>query len=86
MPDTVTARYRARDGDQHLVAIERAARRWRVIDAAGAQAVLVEELADAEDRRAQAVALARDYAAEQAAFHQGRRASDPFPRRTPWTA
>jgi hypothetical protein len=86
MPDTVTARYRARDGDEHLVAVEAAAQRWRVIDIAGAQTVLVEELADPEDRRAQAEALARDYATEQEAFHQGLRLSDPFPRHTPWTA
>jgi hypothetical protein len=87
MPNTVTARYRARDGDEHLVAIERAAeQRWRIIDIAGAQTMLVEELAPPEDRRAQAVALARDYAAEQEAFHTGLRLSDPLPRHTPWTA
>jgi len=84
MPNTVTARYRARDGDQHFVAVERAtAQRWRVIDIDGARTVLVEELADIEDRRAQAVALARDYAAEQEACHHGLRVSDPFPRQTP---
>jgi hypothetical protein len=87
MPDTVTARYRARDGDEHLVAVEHAAaQRWRVIDIARAQTVLVEELADPEDRRAQAEALARDYATEQDAFHHGLRLSDPFGRHTPWTA
>jgi hypothetical protein len=87
MPNTVTARYRARDGDEHLVTVEcAAAQRWRVIDIAGAHATLVEELAAPEDRRAQAVALARDYAAEQEAFHQGLRLSDPCPRQTTWTA
>jgi hypothetical protein len=87
MPDTVTARYRARDGDEHLVTIEpAAAQRWRIIDTTGTHALLVEELAWPEDRRAQAVALARDYATEQKAFHQGLRLSDPFPRPTPWTA
>ena len=87
MPETVTARYRARDGDEHLVAVERAAaQRWRIIDIAGAAAVLVEELADPEDRRAQAEALARDYATEQDAFHRGLRLSDPLGRQTPWTA
>jgi hypothetical protein len=87
MPNTVTARYRARDGDEHLVAVERAIEdRWRVIDIAPADTVLVDTLADPEDRRAQAEALARDYAEEQEAFHRGLRVSDPLPRRTLWAS
>jgi hypothetical protein len=86
MPNTVTARYRARDGDEHVVAVEPGVeRRWRIIDIAGTQARLVDVLTGPEDRRAQAEALALDYAAEQDAFHRGRRLSDPLGRRTPWT-
>ena len=73
MPNPVTARYRARDGDEHLVAVERAVEhRWRIVDIAGTAAVLVDTLAGPEDRRAQAEALALDYAAQQDAFHRGR--------------
>ena len=50
MPNSVTARLRARDGDEHLVAVERAIEaRWRVIDIAPALTVLVDTLADPED-------------------------------------
>jgi hypothetical protein len=81
MPDTVTARYRARDGSEHRVAVERTPEgRWRVLDIAGEDTVLVETLTGHDDRLEQAEALARDYAAEQQACHRGRRAEDPLER------
>jgi hypothetical protein len=71
MPDPVTAaRYRARDGTEHQVLVERsAAGRWRVLDAVDDDAIVVDTLTGLDDRLDQAVALARDYAAEQQAHH-----------------
>jgi hypothetical protein len=95
MPNTVTARYRARDGDEHLVAVERTPEgRWRVLDIAGEHTVVVETLTGHDDRLAQAEALARDYAAEQDSYRRGARADDPLPapsdrddvEDTPWAA
>jgi hypothetical protein len=64
----------------HQVRAERDdAGRWQVLDVAGARVVLVETLTGHDDRLAQAEALARDYASEQAAYHDGRRFSDPLP-------
>jgi hypothetical protein len=54
--------------------------RWQVVDAAGAAIVVVETLTGHDDRLDQALALARDYAAEQQAYRDGRRESDPLPR------
>jgi hypothetical protein len=80
MPDTVTARYRAEDGGEHLVAVERTPEdRWRVLDIADGATRLVETLTGDADRLGQAEALARDYAAEQDAYHRGRRLEDPLP-------
>jgi hypothetical protein len=79
MPNTVTARYRARDGSEHRVAVERTPEgRWRVLDIAGDTTVLVETLTGHDDRLDQANALARDYAAEQDDYHRGNRADDPL--------
>ena len=79
MPNTVTARYRARHGDEHLVVVERTPEgRWRVLDIAGEDTIVVETLTGHDDRLAQAEALARDYAAEQDAYHQGLRDNDPL--------
>ena len=94
MPNTVTARYRAQDGDEHLVAVERTPEgRWRILDIAGDDTVVVETLTGHDDRLAQAEALAHDYAAEQDAYHHGQRADDPLPlpargnpAETPWAA
>lgn len=54
--------------------------RWQVFDASPARLVLVETLTGHDDRIDQAQALAVDYAGEQAAYHAGRRESDPLPR------
>jgi hypothetical protein len=51
-----------------------------VLDAGGARLVLVETLTGHDDRFGQARALARDYAAQQAAYQDGRRDTDPLPR------
>ena len=81
MPDPLTARYRARDGTDHLLTVARTPEgRWRVLDSAGDRTIVVETLRGLDDRQAEAQALARDYAAEQQAFHLGARAHDPLPR------
>jgi hypothetical protein len=54
--------------------------RWQVLDAAGSEIVVVETLTGHDDRLDQALALARDYAAEQQAYRDGFRDSDPLPR------
>ena len=54
--------------------------RWRVLDAAATRLVVVETLTGHDDRLDQAEALARDYAGEQAAYHDGTRQLDPLPR------
>ena len=85
MPDPVTAaRYRARDGTEHQVLVERDPERgWRVLDAVGDDAIVVDTLAGEDDRLDQAAALARDYAAEQQAHHDGQRLDDPLPKHRP---
>jgi hypothetical protein len=82
MPNLTSARYRARDGTHHLVTLGRTPEgRWRVLDTASGTTVVVETLTGHDDRRAQAHALALDYAAEQQAFQLGLRAHDPLPKR-----
>lgn len=79
MPDPITARYRDAAGGAHDVVIQRTPEgRWRVLDIADTQTALVETLTGHDDRRAQAEALARDYATEQQAFQAGLR-DDPLP-------
>ena len=81
MPNRVTARYRARDGTEHVVLVDRTPEgRWQVLDRAGGDTLVVETLTGHDDRLAQAEALARDYAAEQQAYHDGERLEDPLPR------
>ena len=81
MPDRAIAGYRARDGTDHLVLVERAPDgRWQVLDRADGDTRVAEILTGPDDGRAQAEALARDYAAEQHAYSQGRRPHDPLPR------
>jgi hypothetical protein len=81
MPNPVTARYRDRDGTDHLVSVGRTPEgRWRVLDSVADRAIVVETLRGLDDRQAEAHALARDYAAEQQAFELGLRAHDPLPR------
>jgi hypothetical protein len=57
-----------------------AAGRWQVLDCAVLDTIVVETLTGHDDRLDQALALARDYAAEQQAFRDGTRESDPLPR------
>jgi hypothetical protein len=85
MPDPVTAAsYRARDGTEHEVVVMRGPQgRWRVLDAVAGAAVVVDELTGHDDRLDQAAALARDYAAEQQAYHHGGRLDDPLPTTRP---
>jgi hypothetical protein len=79
-----TARYRARDGTEHLVTTVRTPEgRWCVLDTFVDRAIVVETLTGLDDRRAQAQALALDYAAEQQAFQLGLRDHDPLPGRRP---
>ena len=81
MTQPVTARYRARDGTDHLITAGRTAEgSWRVLDTAADSAIVVETLTRHDDLQAQAQALARDYAEEQQAFSLGLRAYDPLPR------
>jgi hypothetical protein len=86
MPKLALARYRARDGTDHRVSVDRAPEgRWRVLDTVADRVIVVETLTGHDDRRAQAQAqaLALDYAAEQQAFQLGLRAHDPLPKRRP---
>jgi hypothetical protein len=86
MPFPTTARFRARDGTDHLVSIDRTpAGRWRVLDTVADTAVVVETLTGHDDRQAQAGAVALDYAAEAQAFQLGLRDHHPLPRRRPAT-
>ena len=84
MPNSVTARYRARDGTDHLVRVDRTAEgRWRVLDTVADRVIVVETLTGHDDRQAQARAVALDYAAEQQAFQLGLRDHPPLPSRRP---
>ena len=84
MSHPVTARYRARDGTDHLVTTGRTpGGRWRVLDTVADRAIVVETLTGHDEAQAQAQALALDYAAEQQAFHLGLRAHDPLPESRP---
>ena len=84
MPEPVTARYRARDGTDHLVRVHRTSEgRWRVLDTIADRVTVVETLTGHDDRQAQARAVALDYAAEQQAFQLGLRDHHPLPRRRP---
>jgi hypothetical protein len=55
--------------------------RWQVLDAASPAVTLVETLTGHDDRLQQAQALARDYADQQRAHHEGEREADPLPQR-----
>jgi hypothetical protein len=77
---TVSARYRSTRGWHDIVVARDAVGGWQVLDIVGTEAALVESLTGHDDRLDQADALARDYAAQQQAHHDGRR-PDPLPRR-----
>ena len=84
MTDPATARYRARDGTDHLVtAALTPDGRWCVLDTVADRTIVVETLTGHDDRRAQAQALGLDYAAEQQAFQLGVREHDPLPKPRP---
>ena len=84
MPHPATARYRTRDGTEHLVSAARTTEgRWCVLDTVAGSAIVVETLTGHDDRKAQAQALALDYAAEQQAFQLGLRDHHPLPTRRP---
>jgi hypothetical protein len=69
-------------GRWHEVLVARdPAGRWQVIDRDGSQATLVETLTGHDDRLHQAQALARDYAEQQRAYHDGEREANPLPQR-----
>src|SRR3954470_9646980 len=73
-------RYRS-TGQWHEVLVTRdPCGRWQVLDATGSELVVVETLTGHDDRLDQALAVARDYAAEQHAFQDGSRHDDPLPR------
>jgi glucose dehydrogenase len=81
MPNPITASFRARDGTEHDMLVQRTAEgHWRVFDRRDGETLVVETLTGHEDRLAQAEALARDYAAEQQAYHDGDRLDNPCPR------
>jgi hypothetical protein len=80
MTNHLTARYRARDGTEHRVLARRTPEgRWQVLDRNGKHTRVVETLTGHDDRLAQAEALARDYAGEQQAYHDGELLTDPLP-------
>ena len=81
-PVHVVAGYKS-GGRDHVVLVRRdTVGRWQVLDRAGARTRLVETLHGHDDRLAQAVALARDYARQQQAFHDGDRLESPLPERS----
>ena len=87
MPKRALARYRARDGTDHLVSVDRTPEgRWRVLDTVADRVLVVETLTGHDDRQAQARAVALDYAAEQQAFQLGLREYHPLPRCRPAAA
>lgn len=76
----VGGRYRSQC-EWHVVLVTRDPfGRWQVVDTARSEIVVVETLTGHDDRLDQAIALARDYAAEQQAYRTGRREFDPLPR------
>jgi hypothetical protein len=76
----VSAGYQ-RAGSWHEVLVARDPEgRWQVIDRHFSQETLVETLTGHDDRLDQAQALARDYAEQQRAYHDGERETDPLPR------
>jgi hypothetical protein len=84
MPKLALARYRARDGTDHLISVDRTPEgRWRVLDTVADTAIVVETLTGHDDRKVQAQALALDYAAEQQAFQLGLRTHHPLPKPRP---
>jgi hypothetical protein len=83
-PPRTAAIYRARDGSEHdVLVLTTPAGRWRILDTTETTVVHVETLTGHDDLLSQATALARDYASEQQAYHDGERLEDPLPRLRP---
>ena len=76
---TVGGRYCTRCGPHEVVVVRDPHGRWQVVDREAADVTLVETLTGYDDRLDQAIALARDYAEQQQAFHDRRREEDPLP-------
>ena len=72
----VGGRYSSPDGAHDVVAVRDRDGRWHVIDRGPTDATLVETLTGHDDRLNQAIAVARDYAEQQQAFHNGWREVD----------
>ncbi len=81
MTNPVTAaRYDARDGTEHRVLVGRSPQGgWCVLDRTPDGVTIVDTLSS-DERSEQVAALARDYATEQQAFHDGERLDEPLPR------
>jgi hypothetical protein len=77
---TVGGRYTSPSGAHEVVVVRDGDGRWQVVDRAATDLTLVETLTGHDDRFEQAIAVADDYAAQQQAFHDGRREDDPLPR------
>src|SRR3954468_13478395 len=83
-PPRTAATYHARNGSEHdVLVLTTAAGRWRILDTTETTVVHVETLTGHDDRLSQATALARAYAAEAQAYHDGERLEDPLPRLRP---
>jgi hypothetical protein len=80
MTFTVCGRYAGPDGQREVAVARDATGRWLVADHGRDHALLVEILTGHDDRLDQAIAVARDYAAQKQAYHDGRREDDPRPR------
>ena len=76
----VAGRYRAAWRLHEVLVCRDPAGRWQILDTGGPATVVVETLTGHDDRLDQALAVARDDAAEQQAFRDGTRESDPLPR------
>ena len=74
------ASYSSPGFQRDVLVVRDPAGRWQVVDSDGERLTLVETLTGHDDRLDQAIALARDYAAQQQAYHDGRRDGDPLPR------
>ena len=71
-------------GQRHEVWIRRdEVGRWQVLDAGPELLIVVDTLTGHDDRRAQACALACDFAEQRTAFLRGDRDSDPLPHLEP---
>src|SRR3954465_9330550 len=83
-PPRTAASYTARDGSEHdVLVLTTPAGRWRILDTSDDDVVHVETLTGHADLLSQATALARDYAAEAQAYHDGERLEDPLPALRP---